>query len=298
MDPCLYIKETANYGKVYIAIYVDDNLLVGHPNAINEVIQDLRNEGLFLNVEDDLKDYLSCEIDFLANKSSAWLGQPHLIKNLKNTFGERVKESREYKTPGTPHKIQIRERDEEKIVSKDEQKLFRSGVGMLLYLVKHSRPDIANPVRELSKVLDAPDSGAFKEMLRVIKYVLDTQNWGLKIQPSLEDEWDLVCYCDSDYAGDPDSRKSVSGYILYMRGVPICWRSKAQKTITLSSAEAEWIALSEATKEIMFVLQLFQEMKIKVELPIVVNVDNIGAIFMSKNINTSSRSKHIDVRTK
>ena len=169
---------------------------------------------------------------------------------------------------------------------------------MLLYLVKHSRPDIANPVRELSKVLDGPDSGAFKEMLRVIKYVLDTQNWGLKIQPSLEDEWDLVCYCDSDYAGDPDSRKSVSGYILYIKGVPICWRSKAQKTITLSSAEAEWIALSEATKEIMFVLQLFQEMKIKVELPIVVNVDNIGAIFMSKNINTSSRSKHIDVRTK
>ena len=83
-----------------------------------------------------------------------------------------------------------------------------------------------------------------------------------------------------------------------MRGVPICWRSKAQKTITLSSAEAEWIALSEATKEIIFVLQLFEEMKIKIELPIVVNVDNMGAIFMSKNINTSSRSKHIDVRTK
>ena len=93
-------------------------------------------------------------------------------------------------------------------------------------------------------------------------------------------------------------RKSVSGYILYVRGVPICWRSKAQKTITLSSAEAEWIALSEATKEIIFVLQLFEEMKIKIELPIVVNVDNMGAIFMSKNINTSSRSRHIDVRTK
>ena len=124
VDPCLYIKETANYGKVYIAIYVDDNLLVGHPNAINEVIQDLRNGGLVLKVEDDLKDYLSCEIDFSANKSSAWLGQPHLIKNLKNTFGERVKELREYKTPGTPHKIQIREKDKEKIVSKNEQKLL------------------------------------------------------------------------------------------------------------------------------------------------------------------------------
>ena len=206
---------------------------------------------------------------------------------------------REYKTPGTPHKIQVREKDKEKCISKEDQKLFRSGVGMLLYLVKHSRPDIANPVRELSKLLDGATKEAFKEIMRLIKYVLDTKGWGLKIEPTFGSEaWNLVCFCDSDYAGDPDSRKSVSGNILYVRGVPICWRLKAQKTITLSSAEAEWIALSEATKEIMFVLQLFEEMKIHVELPIVVNIDNMGAIFMSKNINTTSRSKHVDVRTK
>ena len=83
-----------------------------------------------------------------------------------------------------------------------------------------------------------------------------------------------------------------------MCGVPICWCLKAQKTITLSSAEAEWIALSEATKEILFVLQLFEEMKINVQLSVIVNIDNMGAIFMSKNVSTTSRSKHIDVRTK
>ena len=83
---------------------------------------------------------------------------------------------------------------------------------MLLYLVKHSRPDIANPVRELSKVLDGATEEAFKEMLRVIKYVLDTKSWGLKIQPTFgEEAWDLVCFCDSDYAGDPDSRKVCQG---------------------------------------------------------------------------------------
>ena len=85
---------------------------------------------------------------------------------------------------------------------------------------------------------------------------------------------------------------------MYVRGVPLCLRSKAQKTITLSSAEAEWIALSEATKELMFVLQLLKAMKINVALPIVVNVDIMGAIFMSKNINKMGHSKHIDMRTK
>ena len=173
---------------------------------------------------------------------------------------------------------------------------------MLLYLVKYSRPDIANAVRELSKVLDGSTEASFKEMLRVIKYVLDTKEMGLRIEPKLlrsaDEPWDLVCYSDSDYAGDPDTRRSVSGYILYVCGVPICWRSKAQRSITLSSSEAEWIALSEATKEVMFVLQLLESMHIRVQLPITVRVDNIGAIWMSQNVNTSSRTKHVDIRTK
>ena len=90
----------------------------------------------------------------------------------------------------------------------------------------------------------------------------------------------------------------MSGFILYVKGVPISWRSKAQRSVTLSSSEAEWVALSEAVKEIMFVLQLLESMKIKVKLPVTVRVDNVGAIFMSKNISTSNRTKHVDIRTK
>ena len=76
------------------------------------------------------------------------------------------------------------------------------------------------------------------------------------------------------------------------------WKSKAPCSVTLSSAEAEWITLSEATKEIICVLQLLESLGIKVNLPITVRVDNTEAIFMSKNINTTSGTKHIDVRTK
>ena len=68
------------------------------------------------------------------------------------------------------------------MITKEEQKLYRSGTGKLLYLVKHSRPDIANAVRELSKVLDATTPTAFKEMKRIIKSVLDTKELGLKIE--------------------------------------------------------------------------------------------------------------------
>ena len=92
MDPCLYICESTKFGWVYIALYVDDNLTVGKEEAINEVIQELSDEGFTLKVKDDLKDYLSCEIEFSKNKKSAWLGQPHLIANLEKSFGDQVKD--------------------------------------------------------------------------------------------------------------------------------------------------------------------------------------------------------------
>ena len=170
---------------------------------------------------------------------------------------------------------------------------------MLLYLVKHSRPDIANVARELSKCMDQANAGAYKELKRVIKFVLDTKSFGLKIEPIKEKEdglWHIMCYCDSDYAGDPATRKSVSGFIIFLMNVPIMWRSKSQGCVTLSSSEAEYISLSEAAKEIRFVYQLMRTMSINVKTPIIVRVDNMGAIFMSENISTSNRSRHVDIR--
>ena len=299
VDPCLFVRRSSK-GICFIAIYVDDNLLVGHPAAIEETIELLKENGLVLKVEDDLHDYLSCEIQFSPDKKKAWLGQPHLINKLEKKFGNQVTGKRQYLTPGTPGLNQIKEEDQSKLLSKEQQLMYRSGVGMLLYLVKHSRPDIANCVRELSKVLDGSTEASYKEMLRVIKYVLDTKAMGLKIWPTLtnNEPWKISVFTDSDYAGDPVTRRSVSGYVIYVHNVPVCWRSKAQRSVTLSSTEAEWVALSEAVKEVIFLMQLCNSMKIKIQLPVEVRVDNVGAIFMSKNVTTTSRTKHVDIRSK
>jgi hypothetical protein len=95
------------------------------------------------------------------------------------------------------------------------------------------------------------DAAAYKEMLRVMKCVVDTKQYCLKMR-SIEEgkDWDLVSYCESDWAGDAKIRISVTGFIIYLLGVPICWRSKGQKGVTLSSSEAEYVAISEAVKEI------------------------------------------------
>ena len=74
------------------------------------------------------------------------------------------------------------------------------------------------------------------------------------------------------------------------------WRSKAQRSVTLSSTEAEYVALSEAAKEIKFVVQLIQTMGIEVKQPVIVRVDNVGAIFMTENASTNARTRHVDTR--
>jgi hypothetical protein len=92
----------------------------------------------------------------------------------------------------------------------------------------------------------------------------------------------LEVFSDSDYAVDNETRISVTGYVIFLDGSPVSWRSKGQKTLTLSTTEAEYVALSEAIRELKFIYQVLSIMEVKVELPIKVNVDNVGAIFLSK----------------
>jgi hypothetical protein len=274
-------------------------LCVGDKEAIDDTVKQLQEKGFTMKIEENLTDYLSCNIEFRDGGKKAWLGQPHLIKNLKNSFGEMVKGLQKYLTPGTPGQGMIRPQEDVEKVPDEDHKAYRSGVGMLLYLVKHSRPDIANAVRELSKLMDGPTPAAMKELKRVIKFVLDTEEFGLKLEPtepSIKDEMVLEVYSDSDWAGDKDTRVSVSGYVVFLQGVAISWKSKGQKSVTLSSSEAEYVALSEAAKEVKFVFQVLTSMGIKVATPIVIYVDNVGAIFMAENVTTSSRSKHVDTR--
>ena len=202
-------------------------------------------------------------------------------------------------TPGPPGVTINRPTAERETVTPEQQKLYRSGVGILLYLVKHSRPDISNAVRELTKCMDKASPEAYHCMLRLIKWVEITSTLGLRMEPTMFGKnivWKLVVYSDSDWAGDKQTRRSVSGFVMLLCGVPIMWRSKQQKAVTLSSTEAEFYAASEAVKEILFVAQVLLDLGVPVETPIKVNVDNMGAIFMTGNASSSSRTRHVDTR--
>ena len=134
--------------------------------------------------------------------------------------------------------------------------------------------------------------------MRTIKFVFDTKSYALKIQPVIRKDlkYDLEVYSDSEFAGDPETRASVYGFITFFCGAPVSWKSKSNRCVTLSSTEAEYFALSEVTKEIILVKQVLETMGINLVLPILVKVDNVGAIYLSNNFSCSQRTKHIDIR--
>ena len=108
--------------------------------------------------------------------------------------------------------------------------------------------------------------------------------------------WKLEALSDSDFAYDKDTRCGVYGYIIYFGGVPVAWKSKSMKSVVLSTTEAEYVAVSEVVKEIKFLYQMLRSMEIKVPLPINVQVDNVGAIWLANNSSVSERTKLVDLR--
>ena len=296
-DPCLFMRQDEE-GVCYVLTYVDDNLVIGKRKAIDKLLAQIRASELSITVEEGLDDYLSCEVQIDRSKKTAWIGQPHMVKKIVRTFEEETKGLQTYKTPGTPGFGIVSPKEGEAVLDADKQSRYRTGVGMLMYLIKHSRPDISNAVRELTKVLGKATTAAYKEMLRCAKFIKDTASKGLRVEPKLaaEGKWELVVYSDSDWAGCKDDRRSVGSFIIFLCGVPVMWRSKSQKVVSLSSSEAEFYACAEAVKEVPFIAQILLFMGIQIELPVQVWIDNVGAIFMSENVSSSTRTRHMDTR--
>jgi len=224
-DPCLLLRE--------------DKL---GPCALNDVVLGIKK---FFNITEaaDLQDYLGIKIVKSKDGNKLWLGQPTIIKSLQDKFGDLAQKARTTLTPGTPGYVGVKARDESSLILPEQQTMFKSGVGTLLYLPKHSRPDITNAVRELSKTMDGATQCQWKEMCRVIKFVLQTSELRLKVWPVQDDSnkqtWKLKALSDSNFANDADTRISVYGYIVYYCGVPVSWKGKGMRSVVLSTTEAE-----------------------------------------------------------
>jgi hypothetical protein len=170
---------------------------------------------------------------------------------------------------------------------------FQTVIGSLLYLMLGTRPDISFAVTKLAQYSANPSKDHLDKALYICRYLVGTQNYRLTYDGASEQG--LNATTDSDWASDATDRRSQSGYFVKLAGGLISWTSRAQKTIALSSTEAEYMALSDCSRQVVWMHTLMGELGYDLQ-PIPICGDNQGSIFIASNPVTEKRSKHIDIR--
>ncbi|PON33785.1 Ribonuclease H-like domain containing protein [Parasponia andersonii] len=198
----------------------------------------------------------------------------------------------DYKPISTPVECEI------KLFKDDEAKkvdpiLFKSLVGCLRYLTC-TRPDILYATRLVSRYMETPTITHFKAAKRILYYLKGTINLGLFY--SVSNDYKLVGYSDSDWVGNTDDRKSITGFIFFMGETAFTWVSKKQPIVTFSTCEAEYVAAMSCVSHAIWLKRLLKELNKPQKEPMEICIDNKSAIALAKNPVFLDRSKHIDTR--
>lgn len=285
-EPCLY-KMTRNNNLIIIAVYVDD-IIVGCKDK-NEISNIKSRIACEFEITDKglLEHFLGMEVIRDGETGEIKLSQELYINEMLEEYGmENCKPSSVPLSPGFQMKCNG---DCEKF----DPTTYQSLIGALLYLALTTRPDIIHSVSKLAQRNSDPHVEHWAAAKNILRYLKGTKNLKLIFSRSTKT---LEGYADADWGGCPVDRKSYSGYAFYIGKSLISWESKKQNTTALSSTEAEYISISNASKEAVYLRRLLQELGFWKDESVILNVDNQGAMKLAMNPVYHNRSKHIDIK--
>lgn len=192
-------------------------------------------------------------------------------------------------------KERLKSNPEGELSEKVNVKFYQSLIGSLMYLATSTRPDISYAVSRLSLFLSDPRKQHSIAGKRVLRYLKGTSTIGLRFTKG---KHKLIGYADADWGGNLDDRKSMSGFAFILSSGVISWQSRKQPVVALSTMEAEYIALTESTREVLHLRSMLKELGFSelVVDPTVIMNDNQSSQALIKNEGHNSRTKHIDIR--
>jgi hypothetical protein len=173
---------------------------------------------------------------------------------------------------------------------------YRQVVGTLIYASISTRPDISYAVNEVARYMADPGPLHWNAVKMILRYLNGTRDTGLTFGGNGDSPPVLQAYTDADWAGDVDTRRSTTGYIFLLNSAPISWSSRRQRTVALSTMEAEYMSLSSAAQEVIALGRLMTALRIHVVRPVPIRVDNQAAIAFADDPTNPSRARHIDIR--
>jgi hypothetical protein len=246
----------------------------------------------------ELTEYVGCKVE--RTKDYVRFTQPVLLQSYVEEFS--IESGRSVRTPAETGKVLVKG-DEESELKAAEQTKYICDVGKLMYMMRWSRPEIYNSVRELSRLMTTGTTTLHvKAMKRVMEYCVATENRGIMLKPDQkwngDPEFELIILgrSDSDFAKEPDTRKSVSGNSTFLCGAPVIQRSSMQNIVALSVTEAELFASTSNAQDMMYVKRFLESIRLRLHLPMLLVVDNKGAVDLVNNFRVGGRTRHIETR--
>ncbi|KAL4272870.1 hypothetical protein GQ457_13G029760 [Hibiscus cannabinus] len=261
-DHCVYLRKLQDGSFIYLLLYVDDMLIASKSQQEIDKLKAQLNQEFEMKDLGEAKKILGMEISRDRRRGKLCLTQKQYLKKVLQCFGMH-ENTKHVSTPLATHlklssQLSPKTDEEREYMAKVP---YANAVGSLMYAMVCTRPDISQAVGVQDEAL-----GQF-----------------------------VVGYVDSDYAGDLDKRRSTTGYLFTLAKAPVSWRSTLQSTVALSTTEAEYMAVSEAVKEAIWLNGLMEDLGV-VQSHISLYCDSQSAIHLAKNQVYHSRTKHIDVR--
>lgn len=288
-DYCLYVR-VRNGCHMYLLLYVDDLILAcGDLNQLQIIKNQFKKEFEMKDMS-ELKYYLGIKIERDHKSGVLKLSQKHYLQNVLRRFGML-----ECNGTATPMEVGLQMCVSDcKADANECNEPYRQLIGCLMYAMLGSRPDLCASISYFSRYQCNPTAEQYSYLKRVLRYVKSTID--LKLIYKRNDDTDIVRgYADADWASDTSDRKSITGYVFMVYGSTVSWLSRKQPTVSLSSTESEYIALSTAACEAIWISALLNELNINSKSTVIYE-DNQACIKIAEEPREHKRMKHIDIK--
>jgi len=289
--PCIYILEVET-GILVIGHFVDDLLFLNlskDTHAFAGIKQALLGK-YEVRYSDKLRKFLGAQ--FEEKEDGLYLHLEQYITDMLEKFLDPSAK------PAETPEVESRSDGDTALLLRSDIKRYQEVTGALMYTMTTCRPDIAHAVNMLARRMTTPRVCDLDSARRVLRYLKGTRRHGLLFRFKEDGRFPgLVAYADSDWAADTEQRRSTTGFVVLYNGVAISWHSGLQSIVALSTCEAEYIALSECCRELIYLRQLGRFLRDPtVDAATDIHEDNQGTIDLVNNPVHHKRSKHIDTK--
>jgi len=290
VDHAVFFRHEGEFLSV-VSVSTDDMAISGNTiESINWVKGEFKKR---FGISDlgEIKWLLGLEVKYNKAARTLSISQSAYVDKLVERFG--LDDANTISTPFEPSTILSSDQSPSTPPqTADMQNIpYKELVGSVAWSALATRPDILFPSSTLSQFMQNPGRAHWEAGKRVVRYLKGTRNYALNLTDPDEG---IIAYVNADW-GSQHHRHSISGHVVSLAGMPIAWGSKKQSIVALSSTEAEYVAMTNALKDVLWLRNLIAEIRAPITTPTPLHCDNQGAIALTHNNKFHPRTKHIDI---